>query len=1141
MRCLACGTELIAGKAFCHVCGTRVPQACPRCGAEIAADFRFCPDCGLQLDGGTAASAPVPAAADAPAAPLSAMPEGLAEKIRALGGDLAGERKQVTVLFCDLAGSTAVADGLDPEVFRELLEQYVALALHEVYRFEGIVTQLSGDGFMALFGAPVAHEDAPQRAVWAALAIRDALRHFNRQLEAERGLSLPARIGLNTGQVVVGTVGNDLKMDYTAIGDTTNLAARLESLARPGTILISDSTARLVRGFFRLREVGPLAVKGKSEPVAAFEVVAGRAGASPMAVAAERGLTPLVGRSEELDQLDSCYRRLGGDLTQVVAVVGDAGSGKSRLIYEFKERLALTHEPVRFLEGRCAALSQHVPLSPFVAMLRQYFELEGGESHASAEAKVERRLGKSAAEVEDAFPLLCRVLAVPAALPPDLPLDALKQETFEAILKLVEAESRRTSVVMIVEDLHWIDEASQELLEMVVGRLMRARVMILVSHRPEHRPAWRTSAALTQLTLRPLLDEDVITITHALAGGALPRELEQRILAKAEGSPFFAEEITRSLSEEGYIAPAGDGTRLTRPVEDILIPGSVREVLAARLDRLGAAAKRTAQFAAVLGRQFRRGDLALLLAPEGVDVDRELTELTRRGVIHRKSLFSDDEYRFGESLTQEVSYDSLLLKQRRQLHERVAALLEAGGDPTLARPSLIAHHYALSENRAKAVETLLNAAAEAERLPSFHSALELQRQAWDIGEVALRERDGADPRFRRWVMDATAGYARLTVMYGSSADPDAERAALRGRELALELGEQSVATMLHSMHGMLLTADPQRFGEGIARIEEGIEEARHTGNDLQVLSFSRAVIWHYLLDGRFADARAKGEWVLGELERLGQRAEPSDLYLATRWMYDGVLFFSDDHDGALRSAAETYEMAVAMPNRTVQSGAASTLSMIHFGRANYADARLWAERSLTTSEAIGSTVGVHRGLALLLAARAALGEPINFARHVDAIESGVAQGGSVLLSIHVLVETLLGLGDVTSAEKLARLADERAAGRVRELFAALALGEVAIRRGVSQWSDASRTLERAQAIADAIGMRSGQALALIGRGRLAFVRNRFDEARAAWQKAHDICAALGLTRYQRVCAHLLSEGSTLGSAMSPAVDTRISA
>src|SRR5262249_19182894 len=275
--------------------------------------------------------------------------------------------------------------------------------------------------------------------------------------------------------------------------------------------------------------------------------------------------------------------------------------------------------------------------------------------------------------------------------------------------------------------------------------------------------------------------------------------------------------ITRSLGEEGYLTRDDGGTALTRPVDEILIPGSVREVIAARLDRLGAPAKRTAQFAAVLGRQFRHDDLSQLLAPEQIDVDRELAELTRRGVIHRKSLFSDDEYRFGESLTQEVAYDSLLLRQRRQLHERVAGLLERGAaDPTLlVRPSVIAHHYALSDNRAKAVETLLQAAAEAERLPSFRTALDLCRQAWELAEAALRERNGGDGQMRRWLMQATFGYARLTVLYGSSSDPDAERASVRGRELAIELGDQTVASTLRSMHGLPLPSHPQPFHQAL--------------------------------------------------------------------------------------------------------------------------------------------------------------------------------------------------------------------------------------------------------------------------------------------------------------------------------------
>jgi class 3 adenylate cyclase/tetratricopeptide (TPR) repeat protein len=1112
MRCRSCGTELLPGKAFCHACGARAPQVCGHCGEVVEAGFKFCPNCGQGLE--------TPAAAEAK--PATAIPEPLAEKIRGAAQSV-GERKQVTVLFCDLAGSTAVASGLDPEVYGELLEQYVALAMHEVYRFEGMINQLSGDGFMALFGAPIAHEDAPQRAVRAALAIRDALAHFNDQLVRERGIALPARIGLNTGPVVVGTVGNDLRMDYTAIGDTTNLAARLEQLATPGTILISEPTARLVRGFFELREVGPLEVKGKAEPVAAYEVLSARAPASSIEIAAERGLTPLVGRTEELAQLEACYDRLAGGYTQVVAVLGEAGSGKSRLIYEFRQKLSERGEPVVFLEGRCAALSQNVPLAPFVALLRQYFDLTPNDSADSACDKVATRLGKSASIVDDAYPLLCRVLSVPAELPADLPLEALKQETFEAIGKLIYAESRRAPVVMILEDLHWIDEPSLELLEMAVARLMRARVLILVSHRSEFRPQWRTSAALTQVHLRPLLEDDVLAIVRSLAGGVLPNELEGRILAKAEGSPFFAEELTRSLSEEGFLTNGGGAVRLTRPVEEILIPGSVREVIAARLDRVRPTAKRVAQLAAVLGRQFRRSELTQLLAPEGIEVDSELGELTRRGVIHRKSLFSDDEYRFGESLTQEVAYDSLLLKQRRQLHGRVATLLEQGSfDPSLARPALIAHHYALSDDRAKAVETLLGAAGEAERLPSFRTALDLYRQAWELGEAALR--DGVDDaRFRQWVMNATAGYARITVLYGSSADADAERAAVRARELALELGDAATASVQRVMHGMLLTADPSRFAEGVEITEAAVAEQRAQPDSPILLHTTRAVAWHALLDGRFAAARTTLDWLLRELEVQGQRDALTEVYVSSRWMREGVLFASDEFEAAFESATETYALAQRANNHTVQSGSASVLAQVHMVRGEYEQARRWAARSLEVAEQIGGAAGAQRGEALVLAARVALGEAVTLGSLAERLHDGVARGGNMLLSIQSVVEAYLGLGEIKRAERIARLAVERAGGRFREMMATASLADALVRQGPAAWGEAERVVDRASGLAEALGSRQVRVQTLLARARLALARDLSDDARRALSEARALGAAIGLTRYDRLIAVLLSQ------------------
>ncbi|HTD27497.1 MAG TPA: adenylate/guanylate cyclase domain-containing protein, partial [Candidatus Elarobacter sp.] len=489
MRCTACGTELIAGKKFCHACGARAALSCRGCGATVSPDFRFCPDCGLEIGSAGVHDAPPPATDD-PLARLSRhIPEGLADKIRS-AQTIAGERKQVTVLFCDLAGSTAIAERLDPEEYHDLLDEYLELAFREIYRVEGIVNQIAGDGLMALFGAPVAHEDAPQRALRAALAIDEALGRLNERLRG-RGLELRARIGIHTGPVVVGTVGNDLKMDYTAIGDTTNLAARLESLAAPGTILASEATYRLVRGFFQVRPTGPLVVKGKSEPVAAYEILGESAAATPMAIAAERGLTPLVGRDEELAQLQACFRRLEGSQAQVVAVVGDAGLGKSRLLYEFRRRLE--GEPVIFFEGRCSALA--APYFPFINMLKHYFGLVRGDTADAACAKIAAKVGDHSAErVEREYPALGRLLGMRAGTAGESAPEELKRETFDAVTRLLLGKSQYAPVVVMLEDLHWIDDASRELLETLVARLAGARVMVLVTHRPDDRAAWRTRA-----------------------------------------------------------------------------------------------------------------------------------------------------------------------------------------------------------------------------------------------------------------------------------------------------------------------------------------------------------------------------------------------------------------------------------------------------------------------------------------------------------------------------------------------------------------------------------------------------------------------------------------------------------------------
>jgi class 3 adenylate cyclase/tetratricopeptide (TPR) repeat protein len=1126
MTCANCGTELLPGKQFCHACGAAVKAACPRCGAEVEAAFRFCPDCGFEI------GAP-PHAGTAPAGVSQSMPAGLADKIRAARGVVEGERKQVTVLFCDLAGSTAVADRIDAEEYRELLDRYLALVIHEVYRFEGIVNQLAGDGLMALFGAPIAHEDAPQRAVRAALAIRDALAHFNDEVEAERGFALPARVGIHTGPVVVGTVGNDMKMDYTAIGDTTNLASRLESLAAPGTVLVSEATSRLVRGVFEMREVGPLAVKGKRKPIIAYEVLRPTGAETAMALAAARGLTPFVGRDEELAQLESCFHRLGGRLAQVVSIVGDAGAGKSRLVHEFKERLA--GSDVTFFEGRCSALNQGEPYYPFVGMLRRHFGLMSGDSIEEMNRKVEARLGTPGEAVYCEYPLLCRLIAGPVGGSNGFSPEELKRQTFDAVADLVMHESRQRPVVMIVEDLHWIDEPSRELIEMAVGRLARARVMVLVSHRPDFQPHWKTTAAVTQLNLRPLPDEDLGRILQGLVGAALPAELREAILARAEGSPFFAEEITRTLLEEGTIAVDAEGVcRLTRSVEETPIPGTVQEVLAARLDRLGPPAKRVAQVAAVLGRQFARSDLEQLLAGEDLDVGRELEELERRGVIHRKSLFSAAEYRFGESLTQEVAYESLLLRQRRSLHERVGRLLETSsreGEP--GRPALIAHHFALGDDRPKAVAALLRAGHEAEKLPSYRSALDFYRRAFALAEEGLD-----DARMRRWLAEAALGYARVTVLYGSSDDPVALHVVTRGRPIAEDLGDAELTAGLYAFEGSMLSGSRERFGEGLTLVERALKVAEQGGLGLQSVSISRALAWAYLLDGRFQLAKTKIGWVIDRLEELGEGDRLSDLYLGSLWMRGSVYFFSGDFAAALAFAHALHELSVKASNRTTESSSASAIAHGLFVRGEIAEAKRWADRSLEISEAIGSVGAIHRAAALALATRVDLGGKFNPSRYLELLDSGFHVGGNLLLSIGLVIDTLLRLGDVGRAEHFARVARANAAGRLREMLAAAALADVCVALGPARWEEAERLQAETTRLAETLGSRSTLAGLALGAGRLAALRGQTAPAEENLRRALDLSTELEMRhqaeRAEEMLARLALEAPDLdaGAALS---------
>ena len=1119
MRCGSCGTELIAGKAFCHACGARAIVSCHNCGATLQPGFRFCPDCGTAVDEGEP-DQPVPRVEDRFARLSQHIPTALAERIRATQSTSSGERKLVTVLFCDLAGSTAIAAGLDPEVYRDLLDAYLELAFREIYRFDGIVNQLAGDGMMALFGAPLAHEDAPQRAVRAALAIRDAMERFNAEVTASRGIELWARIGINTGPVVVGTVGNDLKMDYTAIGDTTNLASRLESLATPRQILISETTYRLVRGFFCMNSVGPLAVKGKSEPVAAYEVIGLSDATTPMAVAAARGMTPLAGRMEELAQLRACYDRLAGNLAQVVTIVGEAGSGKSRLLYEFRQQLA--GEPVAFFESRCSALTRALPYAPFVRMLKHYFGIGAEDGAAAAADNIERRLRDVVDDGEELYPQLCRLLSVGGDWTSPGAADELKREQFEVVSQLITEVSQRVPVVMMIEDLQWIDEDSREMLEMAAARMARKPVMLVTTYRPDYQPSWKIRTAYTQLHLRPLVPEESGQIIRSLIG-SLPPVLEERILLKAEGNPFFTEELARTLVEQGYLVPDGDAVRLTRPIEEILIPDTIHEVIAARLDRLGSDAKRVVQVAAVMGRQFSGATLIEVLEPEHVDVPGALSELEQRGVLHRKNLLADDEYRFGESLTQEVAYEGLLLKERRQLHDRIGALFEARPEEmTTERSTLMAHHFSRSGNHEKAFAALTRAAQAAAKLPSYPAAIEYYRQAWMVAEAALREQANGDATWQRRTLDAALDYCRTSTFYGATEALDSH-AARRAHELGEILGDTDAIASGYTFEGLILmSGEREEFARGVALVEKGLEVARQGGQAVSGLSVRRALAFAYLHDGRLELALQMMEWVVRELEGAAVDTH-LDSYVGARFGREVLRYYCDDIRGALTGARDAYQLAVRAGNRTVQSASSGLQALAAYHLGDYAEAKRWGDTGLAVGEAIGNVASTRTCATVALAARVALGEGAVAQRYLELIEQEFRARGDMATKSLLVIEAFLGLGELERARRFAEEAYAHAGGALREATCAAALGRVSLQSGPSFWDDAQHWFEHARLLAERIGSRSTLAAAKLGAAELAALRDDRTAAARLLDQALTLCREIGAVHYQRQAERLLAE------------------
>jgi class 3 adenylate cyclase/tetratricopeptide (TPR) repeat protein len=1001
MQCPKCQTENRAGRRFCAACGASLALACPACGFVNEPDEKFCGGCGM----------PLPSANRAPdqrfQAPQAYTPRHLAEKILTSRAALTGERKQVTVLFCDLPDSTPLAARLGPEAMHTLLNRFFELALGEVHRYEGTINQFLGDGFMALFGAPIAHEDHARRAVLAAVGLQRRLREGPAVLGQPPGVEVAVRMGLNTGLVIVGAIGDNLRMDYTAIGDTTNVAARLQQAAAPGQSIIAEATHRLVAGYCTTRALGALTLKGKAEPVSAWEVLATSETRTRLEVEAERGLTLFVDRERELRLLHECFAQAEAGHGQVVFLVGEVGMGKSRLLLEFRQRLGTA---ATWLEGHALSFGRSMALHPMIDLLKRNFHIDAGDAEGSIIEKIEQGVLRLGADLRPMLPYLRYLLAVDPGEAAVRTMDPQlrRAEISDALRRLLLRAAEVRPQVVVFEDLHWIDQATEALLTFTTDSIPTSRVLYLFTYRPGYTPPFGDRTYHTRIALAPLSDAGTVRMAQAmLATEQLPEALVALIVQKAEGNPFFVEEVVKSLQETGAMQRQGDRYVLARPVDDIVVPDTIQDVLMARIDRLEEAPKRTLQLAAVIGREFPRpllDRLATLLE----QTEASLQALKALELIYEKPRFPELAYVFTHALIQDVAYNSLLEQQRQELHRLIGqAIEELYADRLAEQYEVLAYHFAKGEAWAKAVEYLYKAAEKAAQAFATREAIALYDQAL---EAAGHLGDTVDTRTLMAMHQAKVDlYFILSDFERSRAEAErllalARRAGDRVREGVALAGMGHASFRAHN------------FAQALVYARQAIVVAEE-GDAKPILAAGHFITGRvYGAIGQLDQAKAEFDQALA-ISRSGGDVAHQSLALALAGQFKN---WEGEYAEAARlqseglTIARTHHLVVPLLTGLFSNGLALT------GKGDYDEALARFEEGLVLSEKVGDEVWCHR---LLNSLGWLLIECGDLERAIDLNRQG-AEGARKRDDPETIANAELNLGDIFLVQGDLTLAQE---------------------------------------------------------------------------------------------------------------------
>jgi class 3 adenylate cyclase/tetratricopeptide (TPR) repeat protein len=1088
VTCFRCRADNSPGRRFCGECGAPLAVPCGSCGFSNEPGIKFCGGCGAPLGAVPATATPKFASPDA------YTPKHLAEKILTSKAALEGERKQVTVLFADLKGSMELLADRDPEEARKILDPVLERMMEAVHRYEGTVNQVMGDGVMALFGAPLAHEDHGVRACYAALRMQEAVKQYADELRKSEGVPIRIRVGLNSGEVVVRAIGSDLHMDYTAVGQTTHLAARMEQLADPGAILLTPDTLALAEGFVQVRSLGPTAVKGLSAPVEVFELTGVSAVRSRLHAAAARGLTRFVGRDAEMEQLHRSLEQARLGRGQIAAVVGEPGVGKSRLFFE----LTRSHrvEGWTVLEAGSVSYGKATSYLPVIDLLQGYFKISDRDTQRHIREKVIGKILAMDRALEPTIPALLALLDVPVEDREWQALDPAqrRQRTLNAVKRLLLREAHAQPTLAVFEDLHWIDSETQALLEALVDSLPTARLLLLVNYRPEYQHGWGNKTYYTQIRLDALPEETAGELLEGLLGLDPSVDALKRMLAgRTGGNPFFLEESVRALAETKVLVGERGGYRLAQLLETVRVPATVQAILAARIDRLPPDEKRLLETAAAIGKEF---PWALLLA-----VSDSTEEVLRRGLghlqtaefVYETSLFPDLEYTFKHALTHDVAYGSLLHDRRRGLHvaivegiEKIHAARLTEQVETLAyhalrgelwdRAATYAHqagvkaagHSAYPE----AIGSFEGALAAVERLPETPATLvqgidvrlDLRNALWPSGQLrrGLEHLQAARPLAerlgeRKWVgrLWAHMSAAHWLIGDNTSALDAGQRALAIGTELndfRIQVDARNcLGTIAHSL------GDHERSSALLGANMAALSGQALTGRfgSYYAVNARTWLVWGMALRGQFDEADSMAQEGLRLAEAAGY---PADI-AGAMWS----LGYSRLQRGDLGSAVVILERAHAMVN--------DTSTIVWWG---------------PTQGCLGYACALHgdidRGARLL----EAVTEP-------GAIESQI--GMCELLAC--LAEVYLLGGRFEEADRAAQrgLALSRQRGeRGAQALTLRALAEVAARRGPNE-PQAVQFFGEALALADASVMRPLVAHCHLGLGKLHRRTGKREQAR----------------------------------------------